>query len=71
MASSFTLVCPGYRAAERRLAFTVGSQLVAEMDDAGVAKAAIVHSSTTYGNDNSYVADSVAAQPLASRTVTT
>jgi L-fuconolactonase len=38
-------------------------QLVAEMDEAGVAKAAIVHSSTTYGHDNSYVADSVATQP--------
>ncbi|WP_326538100.1 amidohydrolase family protein [Pseudorhodoferax sp.] len=38
-------------------------QLVAEMDEAGVAKAAIVHSSTTYGHDNGYVADSVAAQP--------
>jgi predicted TIM-barrel fold metal-dependent hydrolase len=38
-------------------------QLVAGMDEAGVAKAAIVHSSTTYGHNNSYVADSVAAQP--------
>jgi predicted TIM-barrel fold metal-dependent hydrolase len=38
-------------------------QLIAEMDEAGVAKAAIVHSSTTYGHDNSYVADSVATQP--------
>lgn len=38
-------------------------QLVAEMDESGVAKAAIVHSSTTYGHDNSYVADSVAALP--------
>ncbi|WP_206956857.1 amidohydrolase family protein [Trinickia acidisoli] len=38
-------------------------QLVAEMDEAGVAKAAIVHSSTTYGHNNAYVADSVAAQP--------
>jgi predicted TIM-barrel fold metal-dependent hydrolase len=34
--------------------------LVAEMDVAGVAKAAIVHSSTTYGYDNSYVADAIA-----------
>ena len=33
------------------------------MDDAGVAKAAIVHSSTAYGYDNSYVADAVAAVP--------
>ncbi len=38
-------------------------QLVAAMDEAGVAKAAIVHSSTTYGFDNSYVADTVAAHP--------
>jgi predicted TIM-barrel fold metal-dependent hydrolase len=38
-------------------------QLVAEMDEAGVAKAAIVHSSTTYGHNNAYVADSVAQQP--------
>jgi predicted TIM-barrel fold metal-dependent hydrolase len=35
-------------------------ELVAAMDDAGVDKAAIVHSSTTYGFDNSYVADSIA-----------
>jgi predicted TIM-barrel fold metal-dependent hydrolase len=33
------------------------------MDDAGVAKAAIVHSSTAYGYDNSLVADAVAALP--------
>jgi hypothetical protein len=31
--SSFTLVCPGYRAAAGRLAFSVGAQLVAELDD--------------------------------------
>ena len=31
--------------------------LVAAMDAAGVAKAAVVHSSTTYGFDNSYVVD--------------
>ena len=34
--------------------------LVVAMDEAGVDKAAIVHSSTTYGFDNSYVADSIA-----------
>jgi predicted TIM-barrel fold metal-dependent hydrolase len=34
--------------------------LVAAMDEAGVDKAAIVQSSTCYGYDNSYVADSVA-----------
>jgi L-fuconolactonase len=38
-------------------------QLGAEMDEAGVAKAAIVHSSTTYGTNNAYVADSVAKEP--------
>lgn len=38
-------------------------QLVADMDRAGVAKAAIVHSSTTYGQNNGYVADCVATQP--------
>lgn len=31
--------------------------LIAAMDQAGVAKAAVVHSSTTYGFDNSYVVD--------------
>lgn len=31
--------------------------LIAAMDEAGVAKAAVVHSSTTYGFDNSYVVD--------------
>jgi predicted TIM-barrel fold metal-dependent hydrolase len=33
--------------------------LVAGMDEAGIDKAAIVHSSTTYGYDNSYVADAI------------
>jgi predicted TIM-barrel fold metal-dependent hydrolase len=37
--------------------------LLKEMDAAGVDKAAIVHSSTAYGYDNSYVADAVAAVP--------
>lgn len=36
------------------------AQLVAGMDAAGIDKAAIVHSSTTYGYDNSYVADAIA-----------
>jgi len=31
--------------------------LIAAMDEAGVEKAAVVHSSTTYGFDNSYVVD--------------
>jgi predicted TIM-barrel fold metal-dependent hydrolase len=35
-------------------------QLVAAMDEAGVTKAAIVHSSTVYGFNNDYVADSIA-----------
>ena len=38
-------------------------QLIAAMDAAGVAKAAIVHASTSYGFDNSYVADAVALHP--------
>lgn len=38
-------------------------QLIAAMNEAGVDQAAIVHSSTTYGYDNSYVADAVALQP--------
>lgn len=38
-------------------------QYLAAMDEAGIDKAAIVHSSTTYGFDNSYVADAVASQP--------
>ncbi len=35
-------------------------ELVADMDQAGVDKAAIVHSSTTYGYDASYLADAIA-----------
>lgn len=37
--------------------------LVQSMDTAGVARAAVVHSSTTYGFDCSYVADSVQRYP--------
>jgi L-fuconolactonase len=37
--------------------------LVAAMDQAGVAKAAIVQASTAYGHDNTYVAEAVAAYP--------
>ena len=40
---------------------TTYEMLLKEMDAAGVDKAAIVHSSTAYGYDNSYVADAVAA----------
>ena len=46
--------------AERPATF---EQLIAEMDKGGIDKAAIVHSSTTYGYDNSYLADCVALQP--------
>ena len=42
---------------------TTYEMLLQEMDAAGVDKAAIVHSSTAYGYDNSYVADAVAAVP--------
>ena len=42
---------------------TTYRQLLDAMDEAGVAKAAIVHSSTAYGYDNSYVADAVEAVP--------
>jgi predicted TIM-barrel fold metal-dependent hydrolase len=37
--------------------------LIAAMDEAGVDKAAVVHSSTTYGFDNSYVVDACNAHP--------
>lgn len=37
--------------------------LIAQMDAAGVDKAAVVHSSTTYGFDNSYVVDACNAHP--------
>jgi predicted TIM-barrel fold metal-dependent hydrolase len=46
--------------AERPLTF---EQFVAQMDAAGVAKTAIVHASTYYGFNNSYVADSIATDP--------
>jgi len=42
---------------------TTYQTLLKAMDDAGVDKAAIVHSSTAYGYDNSYVADAVEAVP--------
>ncbi len=38
-------------------------QMLVEMDAAGVAKTALVHSSTAYGYDCSYAADSAAAHP--------
>ncbi len=42
---------------------TTTEQLLAAMDDAGVAGAAIVQASTCYGFNNSYVAEAVAAHP--------
>ena len=42
---------------------TTWEQLIQAMDEAAVAKAAIVQASTCYGFDNSYVADAVAAHP--------
>ena len=42
---------------------TTVETLIAAMDEAGVAKAAVVHSSTTYGFDNSYVVDGCAQYP--------
>jgi predicted TIM-barrel fold metal-dependent hydrolase len=42
---------------------TTYDDLLRAMDEAGVARAAIVHSSTAYGYDNSYVADAVKAVP--------
>lgn len=42
---------------------TTTDQLLAAMDDAGVAGAAIVQASTCYGFNNSYVAEAVAAHP--------
>jgi predicted TIM-barrel fold metal-dependent hydrolase len=37
--------------------------LIAQMDAAGVARSAVVHSSTTYGFDNSYVVDACTRYP--------
>jgi L-fuconolactonase len=42
---------------------TTVETMIAAMDEAGVDKAAIVHSSTTYGFDNSYVVDGCAQYP--------
>jgi predicted TIM-barrel fold metal-dependent hydrolase len=38
-------------------------RMIAAMDEAGVAKAALVQASTCYGHDNSYLADAVAVHP--------
>ena len=37
--------------------------MIEEMDNAGIAKSAIVQASTAYGHDNSYVAEAIAAHP--------
>jgi L-fuconolactonase len=38
-------------------------QMIAAMDQAGIAKSALVQASTCYGHDNSYIADAVATHP--------
>ena len=38
-------------------------RMIAAMDEAGIAKTALVQASTCYGHDNSYVAHAVAAHP--------
>src|SRR5579871_2005765 len=38
-------------------------QMIAAMDQAAIAKSALVQASTCYGHDNSYVADAVALHP--------
>src|ERR1700712_3941048 len=42
---------------------TTYDTMIKEMDQAGVAKAAIWQASTAYGHDNSYVAEAIAAHP--------
>ncbi len=38
-------------------------QMITAMDEAGIAKSALVQASTCYGHDNSYIADAVAGHP--------
>jgi predicted TIM-barrel fold metal-dependent hydrolase len=38
-------------------------QMIAAMNEAGIAESALVQASTCYSHDNSYVADAVAAHP--------
>jgi predicted TIM-barrel fold metal-dependent hydrolase len=38
-------------------------QMIASMDQAGIAQSALVQASTCYGHDNSYIADAVAGHP--------
>jgi len=42
---------------------TTHEMMVKAMDEAGVAKSAIVQASTAYGHDNTYVAEAIAAHP--------
>ena len=53
----------GKRSEWSRESPTTAETLIAEMDAAGVSKAAVVHSSTTYGYDNSYVVDGCTQYP--------
>jgi L-fuconolactonase len=53
----------GRRSAWSSARSLTGAQLIAAMDEAGIDKAAVVQSSTTYGHDNSYVVDTVAQFP--------
>src|SRR5215831_4819777 len=39
------------------------AEMIAAMDEAGIERSVLVQASTCYGHDNSYVADTVAAQP--------
>src|SRR5213082_1789703 len=38
-------------------------EMLAAMDEAGIARSVLVQASSCYGHDNSYLADSVAAHP--------
>lgn len=61
-------ICPlGGRRSEwsKKGGSLTAEQLISAMDQAGISQAVVVHSSTTYGHDNSYVADS--AQMYGSR----
>ena len=42
---------------------TTPEMLIAAMDEAGVAKAAVVQASTAYGHDSAYLADAIAPYP--------
>jgi len=53
----------GKRSAWSSARSLTGEQLIEAMDEAGIEKAAVVQSSTTYGHDNTYVVDTVARFP--------